>query len=150
MDRYLLSKNSKEPRMIMDSMVLIEIIILKIMDSMVLIKIIIILKIMDSMVLIEIFIILKIMDSMVLIEIFIILKIMDSMVLIEIFIILIIMSSEARIFYVSRLQPYHAMRCKTIDCTLNSEPDEKSRPNNQPFTLSLLANRTIIVFKTFR
>ena len=117
---------------------------------MVLIKIIIILKIMDSMVLIKIIIILKIMDSMVLIEIFIILKIMDSMVLIEIFMILIIMSSEARIFYVSRLQPYHALRCKTIDCTLNSEPDEKSRLNNQPFTLSLLANRTIIVFKTFR
>ena len=104
------------------------------MDSLVLIKIIIILKIMDSLVLIKI-IILKIMDSMVLIEIIIILKIMDSMVLTEIIIILIIMSSEARIFYISRLQPYHAMRCQTIDCTLNSEPDEKSHLNNQPFTL---------------
>ena len=93
------------------------------------------LKIRDSMVLIKIIIMLKIMDSMVLIEIIIILKIMDSMVLTEIIIILIIMSSEARIFYISRLQPYHAMRCQTIDCTLNSEPDEKSHLNNQPFTL---------------
>ena len=101
------------------------------MDSMVLIKIIII---MDSMVLIKIIIILKIMDSMVLIRIIIILKNMDSEVLI----------SNCNYFdnheqqgpYILRFRfvPYHTMRFKTLDCTLNSEPDEKSSPNKQPFT----------------
>ena len=50
--------------------------------------------------------------------------------------ILIIMSCKARIFYVSGLLPYHTMRFKAIDCTLNSEPDEKSSPNKQPFAFT--------------